>query len=334
MASAPARRRCRTRGCAASTAAVDVVAPAARDLRPGLAGVGILGRQVLARRRRDDGAVDVVLVAEQFGAFMGTRTWRRRSQQRPSRSVQHNMILISCQPTLGRGPRSLLRRESATLRHRNRQRAGAAQMADEGGVAAVDRALSILDAFTDDDGSAWPSSSKRTGLYKSTVLRLAKSLEKFGYRAAHRGRLVPPRLQGARARLAVPAALPHRRTRAAGAASRSSRSCTRARRSTCATSDSGSACTASRRRARCATRSTRATACRSPSAPPATCILAFSGARGERYDEIRKNMYCRLVRRARPGDRGGGLPGVRPGAEVRRRAQRLRAALPHRGRSA
>ena len=55
-------------------------------------------------------------------------------------------------------------------------------MASKGGVAAVDRALAILDAFTDRTASSrWPSSSKRTGLYKSTVIRLAKSLEKFGY---------------------------------------------------------------------------------------------------------------------------------------------------------
>jgi DNA-binding IclR family transcriptional regulator len=50
------------------------------------------------------------------------------------------------------------------------------------GVAAVDRALSILDAFTENDPSLTLSEiSKRTGFYKSTTLRLAESLEKFGY---------------------------------------------------------------------------------------------------------------------------------------------------------
>ena len=44
------------------------------------------------------------------------------------------------------------------------------------GVAAVDRALSILDALTDDKVSL-ADLSKRTDLYKSTVLRLLKSLE-------------------------------------------------------------------------------------------------------------------------------------------------------------
>jgi DNA-binding IclR family transcriptional regulator len=53
-------------------------------------------------------------------------------------------------------------------------------MSEEGGVAAVDRALSILDALTDEKISL-AELSKRTGLYKSTVLRLAKSLERFGY---------------------------------------------------------------------------------------------------------------------------------------------------------
>jgi len=53
-------------------------------------------------------------------------------------------------------------------------------MSDDGGVAAVDRALSILDALTDDRVTL-AELSKRTDLYKSTVLRLLKSLERFGY---------------------------------------------------------------------------------------------------------------------------------------------------------
>jgi len=54
--------------------------------------------------------------------------------------------------------------------------------AGEEGVAAVDRALSILDAFTDNDSKlSLAELSKRTGLYKSTILRLMKSLERFGY---------------------------------------------------------------------------------------------------------------------------------------------------------
>ena len=51
----------------------------------------------------------------------------------------------------------------------------------QGGVAAVNRALSILVAF---DGQAAPLSlselSRGTGLYKSTILRLLESLLSFG----------------------------------------------------------------------------------------------------------------------------------------------------------
>lgn len=50
------------------------------------------------------------------------------------------------------------------------------------GVAAVERALSILDAFTDQDPQlSLAEIAKRTNLYKSTVLRLARSLENYGY---------------------------------------------------------------------------------------------------------------------------------------------------------
>lgn len=53
-------------------------------------------------------------------------------------------------------------------------------MAEEVGVAAVERALGILEALSEPKLSL-AELSKRTGLYKSTVLRLTKSLEKFGY---------------------------------------------------------------------------------------------------------------------------------------------------------
>ncbi|HEU4646604.1 MAG TPA: IclR family transcriptional regulator [Burkholderiales bacterium] len=49
-------------------------------------------------------------------------------------------------------------------------------------MAAVDRALAILDAFTEGDQKlSLADVSRRTGLYKSTVIRLAKSLERFSY---------------------------------------------------------------------------------------------------------------------------------------------------------
>ncbi|MGE5526566.1 MAG: IclR family transcriptional regulator [Rhodospirillaceae bacterium] len=50
------------------------------------------------------------------------------------------------------------------------------------GVAAVDRALAILDAYTEtDDRLTLAELAKRTGFYKSTLLRLASSLERRGY---------------------------------------------------------------------------------------------------------------------------------------------------------
>lgn len=59
-------------------------------------------------------------------------------------------------------------------------------LADEnaapGGVAAVDRALSLLAAFKDgDDGLSLAQLAERTRLYKSTVLRLLASLEHGGW---------------------------------------------------------------------------------------------------------------------------------------------------------
>ena len=51
-----------------------------------------------------------------------------------------------------------------------------------GGVAAVDRAFTILGVFADrDDALTLSQLSQRTGLYKSTILRLIESLERYGY---------------------------------------------------------------------------------------------------------------------------------------------------------
>jgi DNA-binding IclR family transcriptional regulator len=50
------------------------------------------------------------------------------------------------------------------------------------GVAAVDRALEILGAFSERDSSLTLTElANRTGFYKSTVLRLIESLEKYNY---------------------------------------------------------------------------------------------------------------------------------------------------------
>ncbi len=51
-----------------------------------------------------------------------------------------------------------------------------------GGVAAVDRALQILKAFGNDDPSlSLADIAARTGFYKSTILRLVQSLERFSF---------------------------------------------------------------------------------------------------------------------------------------------------------
>lgn len=55
-------------------------------------------------------------------------------------------------------------------------------MADANRVEAVERALSILEAFTAQDHElSLATLATRTGLYKSTILRLLGSLERFGY---------------------------------------------------------------------------------------------------------------------------------------------------------
>ncbi|MXN66660.1 helix-turn-helix domain-containing protein [Stappia sp. GBMRC 2046] len=52
----------------------------------------------------------------------------------------------------------------------------------ERGVEAVERALRILDCFGAEDKSlSLAELSRRSGLYKSTILRLATSLSRFGY---------------------------------------------------------------------------------------------------------------------------------------------------------
>jgi DNA-binding IclR family transcriptional regulator len=59
---------------------------------------------------------------------------------------------------------------------------GASPSESAGGVEAVDRALTILDAFVaGDTGLTLKTLADRTGLNKATLLRLAASLERFGY---------------------------------------------------------------------------------------------------------------------------------------------------------
>lgn len=61
-------------------------------------------------------------------------------------------------------------------------RDGAPDTAPGQGVEAVERALRILDCFGEDrDALTLKQLADATGLYKSTILRLAASLERFGY---------------------------------------------------------------------------------------------------------------------------------------------------------
>jgi DNA-binding IclR family transcriptional regulator len=58
---------------------------------------------------------------------------------------------------------------------------GAGRVAEQK-VVAVERALSILEAFADGTSAlSLGALAERTGLYRSTILRLAASLERFGY---------------------------------------------------------------------------------------------------------------------------------------------------------
>ncbi|MBB3713534.1 DNA-binding IclR family transcriptional regulator [Limimaricola variabilis] len=55
-------------------------------------------------------------------------------------------------------------------------------MTEAKGVEAVDRALQILDCFTPGETElSLADLAKKSGFYKSTIIRLAVSLEKFGY---------------------------------------------------------------------------------------------------------------------------------------------------------
>ena len=206
-------------------------------------------------------------------------------------------------------------------------------MSDEGGVAAVERALV-------DPRRASPI---RTAAQPGRAVEAHRPVQEHGpapaqvarevrLPAAHRRRLVPPRLQGAAARRAVPAALPHRRA-----------SCRRF----CAQivdelhegasfyvrdERSGCACTASRRRARCAI---------DPRGRPPAAHGRRRGPRPARLQRaLAASASTRSARTCTPPRSASATRRPRPwpapvfGLEqqAHRRAQRLRPALPHRSR--
>src|SRR3712207_7622677 len=60
-------------------------------------------------------------------------------------------------------------------------------------VEAVERALTILEAFREgEEALSLTALAEKTGFYKSTILRLAASLERFGYFAREPGGLYRP----------------------------------------------------------------------------------------------------------------------------------------------
>lgn len=75
-----------------------------------------------------------------------------------------------------------MRKHDDSTGNRKRPAPAAAPDAAAAGVAAVNRALSILDSFSADMAVLTLAQiSRRTALYKSTILRLLQSLERFGY---------------------------------------------------------------------------------------------------------------------------------------------------------
>ena len=199
------------------------------------------------------------------------------------------------------------------------------------GVAAVDRALAILDAFTDNDRKLTLAElAKRTGLYKSTVIRLAKSLEKahyllrsedgtyrLGSKLLSLGALYQKNFGTAEI---VPQVLREIVDELQEGASFYVR-------------DEAQRLCLHRIESPRAVRDSIHVGDRLPltvgAAGHVILRLQRPDRRALRPDP--QEHVLRLVRRARPGNRRGRLPGVRHGAEIHRRAQRFGAALPHRG---
>lgn len=160
------------------------------------------------------------------------------------------------------------------------------------GVAAVDRALSILDAFSADDaGLTLSEIARRTGLYKSTALRLAESLEKFGYlRRDEEGHYkvgAKPLFLGA---------LYQRQFRTADCVPKALREIANELRESASffVRDGGSRLCLHRVDAPRTVRDALNEGDRLPLDAGASShvLLAFAGKRGQRYDDIRRDLYA------------------------------------------
>ena len=85
-------------------------------------------------------------------------------------------------PRVGRSTTGKPRRWMGATRQELQERAAAQEVAASDGVAAVDRALTILGSFKPGDQAlSLAELAHRTNLYKSTILRIAQSLLRQGY---------------------------------------------------------------------------------------------------------------------------------------------------------
>src|SRR2546430_15875403 len=85
-------------------------------------------------------------------------------------------------PVIRSQPQKQLRERGSQRRKNGSFLAPAKPLSDNGGVAAVDRALLILGAFDPEDQRLTLAElAKRTRFYKSTILRIAHSLLRLGY---------------------------------------------------------------------------------------------------------------------------------------------------------
>lgn len=160
------------------------------------------------------------------------------------------------------------------------------------GVGAVNRALEILDAYSERDVSLTLAElSTRTGMYKSTILRILESLENFGYIQRTRDgayRLGPKTLYlGSiyQRHFSTAEFVPQELKRLAEEVNETASFYIR---------ENDSRVCVHRHEA---SRAVRATVHQGDQLPlnagaAGHVILAFSGLSGEKYDEIRESMYA------------------------------------------
>src|SRR5271154_3136016 len=99
-----------------------------------------------------------------------------KKQKKPASNTTGHTQLVGARPQKDRPARTVGRPKKSAATPR------AGPDDDTGGVAAVERALAILDAFEPGEQRLTLAElSRRTTFYKSTILRLAQSLLRHGY---------------------------------------------------------------------------------------------------------------------------------------------------------